>query len=102
MAFCMAQSPSATLITTRLVGPEVGYGILRGSALISSHDTESAQSIWKKTLCPAPGWFYCEKQPMTLKLTMDGPLSGTGQYSSYFPLKSKFSQQHKCRSVYFR
>lgn len=48
MAFCMAESPSTTLITTRLVGPEVGYGILRGSALISSHDTKSAQSIWKK------------------------------------------------------
>lgn len=48
MAFCMAESPSATLITTRFAGPGVGYGILRGSALISSHDTESAQSIWKK------------------------------------------------------
>ena len=81
MAFCMAESASATSITTRLVGPEVGYGILRGSALVSSVDLE-------KTLCPAPGWFYCEKQPMTLKLTMDGPLSGIGQYSSYFALKS--------------
>ena len=36
MALCVAEWPPAIPTVTRLVGPEVGCGVLRGSALISS------------------------------------------------------------------
>lgn len=53
----------------------------------------------EKVLLTAPDWLYYEEPSLTLKLVADGPLLGRGQYSSYIPLKSKVSKQHKSRSL---
>lgn len=101
MALCVAEWPRATPTITRLVGPEVGCGVLRGSALISALGYKICSINLEKNSLSCSMLALLWKIAYDLKLIMDGSLSGTGQYSSYLPLQSKFSQQHKRRPLYF-
>lgn len=100
IALCVSEwTPDIQVI--RLVGSEVGYEALRGSALLHNHWDKTWPFNLEKILLPAPSWLYCEKQFVTLMLVMIGPLFGSCQGSSSFPLKSKISKEHKSRSRYF-